>query len=246
MRETTYKGATITAMGHDGFRVDIAEMATSFAFDPYDLHGSSMGSESPRAESRGGEILPVDYVFVSHPHFDHCDISSIRKLLGPKSRIIAPNCCKGELGEFGDQVDYYSGDDKVTAGKLTYWAIPAYNIDKFRTPNEVFHPKELGGVGFVVEIPIDGSKNLRFYHAGDTDLVPEMEAVKKIDVAFLPISGTFVMTLDEAIKAAQLIEPDLAIPMHYGKILGSVAEANRFQNLLHDKTQVAVLSTQDY
>jgi L-ascorbate metabolism protein UlaG (beta-lactamase superfamily) len=229
MRETVYKGATITALGHDGFRVEVAEPAISFAFDPYDV---------------SGEIAPVDFIFISHPHFDHCDVSSIRKLLGPKSRIIAPNCCQGELSEFTDQVDYFSGDEKVTAGKLTYWAIPAYNIDKFRTPNEVFHPRELGGVGFVVEIPIDGSKNLRFYHAGDTDLVPEMEAVKKIDVAFLPISGTFVMTLDEAIKATQLIEPDLAIPMHYGKILGSVAEANRFQNLLHDKTQVAVLSTE--
>ena len=229
MRETTYKGATIMALGHDGFRIDVAEPQVSFAFDPYDLTG---------------EVTPVDFVFVSHSHFDHCDISSIRKLLGPKSRIIAPQCCNSELQEFASQLDIYTGPDKVTVGKITYWAIPAYNVDKFRTPNEVFHPKELGGVGFVVEIPIEGSKNLRFYHAGDTDLVPEMEEVKKIDVAFLPISGTFVMTLDEAIKATELIEPDLAIPMHYGKILGSVAEANRFQNLLHDKTNVAVLSTE--
>lgn len=228
MKETTYKGATITALGHDGFRVEVAEPQVSFAFDPYDLNG---------------ETTPVDFVFVSHSHFDHCDVSSIRKLLSPKTRIVAPQCCNNELREFANQLDLYTGEDKISAGNITYWAIPAYNVDKFRTPNEVFHPKELGGLGFVVEIPLVGSKNLRFYHAGDTDLVPEMEEVKKIDVAFLPISGTFVMTLDEAIKATQLIEPDLAIPMHYGKILGSVAEANRFQNLLHDKTQVAVLST---
>jgi L-ascorbate metabolism protein UlaG (beta-lactamase superfamily) len=220
MRETVYKGATITALGHDGFRVEVAEPAISFAFDPYDV---------------SGEIAPVDFIFISHPHFDHCDVSSIRKLLGPKSRIIAPNCCQGELSEFTDQVDYFSGDEKVTAGKLTYWAIPAYNIDKFRTPNEVFHPRELGGVGFVVEIPIDGSKNLRFYHAGDTDLVPEMEAVKKIDVAFLPISGTFVMTLDEAIKATQLIEPDLAIPMHYGEVVGTEEDALRFVQICEEE-----------
>lgn len=229
MRDTTYKGATITALGHDGFRVDVAEPQVSFAFDPYDLLG---------------EVTPVDFVFVSHSHFDHCDISSIRKLLGPKTRVIAPQCCQGELQELTSQLDTYTGEDKVTAGKITYWAIPAYNTDKFRTPNEVFHPRDLGGVGFVVEIPIEGSKNLRFYHAGDTDFVPEMEQVKKIDVAFLPISGTFVMTLEEAIKATEMIEPDLAIPMHYGKILGSVAEANRFQNMLHDKTNVAVLSTE--
>ena len=141
MRETTYKGATITALGHDGFRVEIAQPAVSFAFDPFDLRG---------------EVTPVDYVFVSHSHFDHCDISSIRKLLGPKSRVIAPPCCHSELQEFTDQLDIYTGTDKVAIGKITYWAIPAYNLDKFRTPNEVFHPKELGGVGFVVEIPMEG------------------------------------------------------------------------------------------
>jgi len=224
MKTTSYQGANITALGHDGFRIDYTEPALSFAFDPYDLHG---------------ETEPVDYVFVSHPHFDHCDVSSIRKLLGPKTRIVAPECCRSELQEFGDQVDLYAGKDKVITDKLTYWAIPAYNVNKFRTPTEVFHPQELGGVGFVVEV-----SKTRFYHAGDTDFIPEMETIKKIDVAFLPISGTFVMTLDEAIKATELIEPDLAVPMHYGKILGSVAEANRFQNLLHDKTKVAVLSTE--
>ena len=224
MKQTTYKDSTITALGHDGFRIEYAEPALSFVFDPYDLHG---------------EVEPVDYIFVSHPHFDHCDVSSIRKLLGPKTRIVAPECCKGELVEFGEQVDLYPGKEKVAGDKLTYWAIPAYNVNKFRTPTEVFHPRELGGLGFVVEVG-----KTRFYHAGDSDFIPEMETIKKIDVAFLPISGTFVMTLDEAIKAAEMIEPDLAIPMHYGKILGSVAEANRFQNLLRDKTNVAVLSTE--
>lgn len=229
MHDTTYKRATITALGHDGFRVDFAEPKISFAFDPYDLTG---------------EVEPVDFVFISHPHFDHCDVSSIRKLLGSRTRVVAPECCRAQLKDFEGQLDIFEGKDKVAKDKLSYWAIPAYNIDKFRTPTEVFHPRELGGVGFVVEVPMENSKNVRFYHAGDTDLVPEMEEVKKIDVAFLPISGTFVMTLEEAIKAAELIEPDLAIPMHYGKILGSVAEANRFQNLLKEKLSVAVLSTE--
>lgn len=229
MREIIYEGATITALGHDGFRVDFVKQKLSFVFDPYDLTG---------------ENEPVDFIFISHPHFDHCDVSSIRKLLKPDTRLIAPECCVNELQEFAKQLDLYRGNDKVTTNLLIYWAIPAYNINKFRTPTEVFHPQALGGVGFVVEIPIKQSKNIRFYHAGDTDLVPEMEKVKKINVAFLPISGTFVMTLEEAIKATQLIEPDLAIPMHYGKILGSVADANRFQNLLRDKINVAVLSTE--
>src|SRR3989338_9509443 len=229
MRETNYKNFKITALCHDGFLVENEEQNISFAFDPYDVKG---------------EVAPVDYIFVSHSHFDHCDASSIRKLLGPKTKIVAPACCEEELKEFGSQWVTYAGEEKIKDDKVTYWAIPAYNIDKFRTPTEVFHPKELGGVRFAVEIPVDGSKNVRFYHAGDTDMIPEMESVKKIDVAFLPISGTFVMTLEEGIKAAEMIEADLTIPMHYGKILGSVAEANRFQNTLRGKTEVAVLSTE--
>lgn len=229
MKETVYKGATIIALGHDGFRVELASPNVSFAFDPYDLYG---------------EIAPVDFIFITHPHFDHCDVSSIRKLLKTTTKIVAPQSCAEELREFVGQLEIYQPPDKVTTGAITYWTIPAYNLDKFRTPSEVFHPKELGGVGFVVEVLIENAKNLRFYHAGDTDLIPEMAAVKKIDVAFLPISGTFVMTLDEAIKAAELIEPDLVIPMHYGKLLGSVSDAYRFQNKLGGKVAVAILSTE--
>lgn len=228
MKQTNYQDFAITALGHDGFRVDSEVFKLSFIFDPYDLKG---------------EHEPVDYIFISHPHFDHCDPNSIRKLLTPKTIIVAPTCCQGELEEFKDNFQAYDGKDKVEKPNLSYWAIPAYNIDKFRTPTEVFHPRELGGVGFVIEIPREGKKNIRFYHAGDTDMIPEMEGVKKIDVAFLPISGTFVMTFEEAIKAAEMIEADLTIPMHFGKLLGSVGDANRFQNLLHDKLHVAVLST---
>jgi len=229
MRSTNYQDTVITALGHDGFRVDIPNKELSFVFDPFDLKG---------------EQEPADFVFVSHLHFDHCDPTSIKKFITKKTKVIAPNNCRETLAEITDSVVFYEGKDKVTNDKLTYWAIPAYNINKFRTPNEVFHPRELGGVGFIVEVEMEGSKNIRFYHAGDTDFIEEMKEIKKTDVAFLPISGTFVMTLEEAIQAAETIEPDLVIPMHYGKILGSVAEANRYQNLLRDKIQVAVLSTE--
>lgn len=231
MKQGKYKGATITALGHAGFIVDYPERPLRFAFDPYDINGEE----------------PVDYIFVSHPHFDHCDPASIRKLLKPTTKIIAPTCCKNELGEFADQVELFGDKEKHETKAFTYWTIPAYNINKYRTPTEVFHPKELGGVGFVVELDADdGGPKIRYYHAGDTDMVPEMETLKKIDVAFLPISGTFVMTMDEAMKAAELIQPKLAIPMHFGKLLGSVGEATRFQNLLQDKVPVMVLSTVDY
>lgn len=225
MKQGTYDKATITALGHAGFVVDYTEQKFSLAFDPYDVK----------------EERAVDYIFVSHPHFDHCDANSIRKMLGPNTKIIAPQSCANELESFGAAVELIDDETKRESKSFKYWPIPAYNIDKFRTPSEVFHPKELGGVGWIVEV---GST--RWYHAGDTDLTPEMAELKKIDVAFLPISGTFVMTLDEARQAAETLKPDVVIPMHYGKLLGSVSEAYRFQNLLGDKVKVMVLSTEAY
>ncbi len=231
MKQATYKEARITALGHAGFIVELVEKKVSFAFDPYDLQG---------------EFDPVDYVFVSHPHFDHCDPASIRKLSGETTKIIAPNCCQQELADFGDAVEYIADDEKHETKAFTYWTIPAYNINKYRTPTEVFHPRELGGVGFIVEFEVPGGKNMRFYHAGDTDFTPEMAELKKVDVAFLPISGTFVMTLEEAVEAAESLEPKLAIPMHFGKLLGSSADANNFQKALQGKVPVTVLTTVDY
>lgn len=225
MKQGNFKGATITALGHAGFIVEFTEQKLRLAFDPYDI---------PAGE-------PVDYVFVSHPHFDHCDVASIRKIVKTTTTIIAPECCQNELAEFGTQVELLADKDKHTKKELTYWALPAYNINKYRTPNEVFHPKELGGVGFVVE-----AGSLRLYHAGDTDRIPEMETLKKLDIAFLPISGTFVMTVEEAVEAAQVLKPKLVVPMHFGKLLGSVGDANRFSNLLSGQIPVMVLTDAAY
>lgn len=227
MKSGSYDGATITAYGHAGFSVDYAEQKFSFAFDPYDI----TEAEPPK----------IDYIFVSHPHFDHCDPNSIRKLLKPTSKIIAPAACAKELEPFAERLELIDDKDKHESKHFKYWCVPAYNVDKFRTPNEVFHPQELGGVGWIVEVG-----QARYYHAGDTDFTPEVAALKKIDLAFLPISGTFVMTLEEAIKAAETLLPDVVVPMHYGKLLGSVSEAHRFQNLLRDKVKVMVLSTESY
>ncbi|MEX2361944.1 MAG: MBL fold metallo-hydrolase [Patescibacteria group bacterium] len=217
----SYKDATITALGHAGFIVDYPERKLRWAFDPFDITGHD----------------PVDYIFISHPHYDHCDPQSIKKLLGPRTRIIAPACCKKELEEFADNLEIIDDKEKHEDKQIIYWTTPAYNIDKFRTPSEVFHPKELGGVGWIVEVD-----RTRFYHAGDTDNIPEMANLKKIDVAFLPISGTFVMTCDEAVAAAKVIEPKAAVPMHYGKLLGSVVEATRFQNLLREDIPVIIVT----
>lgn len=222
MNQTTFEGATITALGHDGFLVEWPAQNLTIAFDPFQI--------APTEKK-------ADYIFISHGHFDHCDPDSIRKLSREKTTIVSPAAFQKELSEFGDVVVWYDGTDKVKLEKLSYWAVPAYNVNKFRTPTEVFHPKELGGVGFIVEV---GST--RIYHAGDTDITPEIATLKKIDIALLPVSGTYVMTVEEAVQAAELIQPKLAIPMHFGKVLGSAMDAHRFQTLLKGQVPVAILT----
>jgi L-ascorbate metabolism protein UlaG (beta-lactamase superfamily) len=101
--------------------------------------------------------------------------------------------------------------------------VPAYNLDKFRAPGQPFHPREAGYVGFIVTL--DG---VRYYHAGDTDAIPEMREVAT-DVALLPVSGTFVMTCEEACHACDLISAQVAVPMHYADIVGDEGGADRFR-----------------
>ena len=122
--------------------------------------------------------------------------------------------------------------DKVVFGDITIEVVPAYNLNKFREPGKPFHPKEDGKVGFILSIG-----GVRVYHAGDTDPIPEMRGFKT-DVALLPVSGTYVMTPEEAAEATRMIKPKLAIPMHYGAIVGSENDAEKFKQLAACPVQI--------
>jgi L-ascorbate metabolism protein UlaG (beta-lactamase superfamily) len=117
----------------------------------------------------------------------------------------------------------------LTVNGLKIEAVPAYNVDK------IFHPKANGWLGFIVEI-----EGVRVYHAGDTDFIPEMKDFQA-DIALLPVSGTCVMTADEAVEAAMAIAPRIVIPMHYVSIVGRDQDAVKFQDALGDKFEVIVL-----
>ena len=119
--------------------------------------------------------------------------------------------------------------ERIALGGLKIEAVPAYNT------NKDFHPKANGWLGFIIEI--DG---IRIYHAGDSDYIPEMKDLD-VDIALLPVSGTYVMDADEAVEAALAINPKLAIPMHYGAIVGDQSDATRFRDKLEGKIDVLVL-----
>ena len=120
--------------------------------------------------------------------------------------------------------------DRLALDGVTVEAVPAYNT------NKQFHTKDKELIGYIV-----GIGGARIYHAGDTDRIPEMKDFKNIDVALLPVSGTYVMTAEEAVQAALDIKPGVAIPMHYGAIVGGRADAERFARDLQGKVPVVIL-----
>ena len=168
-----------------------------------------------------GEPHDADLVLVGHPHFDHLDPADVAKVAKPDAVIVTVAECAEKLKSagVGAAVQVVKPGDRIQVKGAAIEAVPAYNLQKS------FHVKESGWVGFIVEL--DG---VRLYHAGDTDFIPEMKELKA-DVALLPVSGTYVMTAEEAAEAARAINPKVAVPMHYGAVVGTAADAQRFQKL---------------
>ncbi|MBI2578415.1 MAG: MBL fold metallo-hydrolase [Candidatus Aenigmarchaeota archaeon] len=146
----------------------------------------------------------ADYILVTHDHYDHCDAEKIKQVRKDSTIIISS---KAAAEKIQAQVVMKPGD--VYKHGIEVEAVPAYNVDKFRSPDMPFHPKG-AGLGFVVEI--DGK---RIYHAGDTDNITEMHELHRIDAALMPVGGTYTMTASEAGEAAAVIKPKFLIPMHY-------------------------------
>ncbi len=179
-------------------------------FDPYQIEGG------PTA----------DIICISHEHFDHCSPEDVSKIQGPDTVIVTERQSEGKLS--GDIRVMKPGDSLEVDG-VPIRAVASYNTHKD------FHPRNNGWLGFIVKI--DG---VSIYHAGDTDVIPEMKEIDA-DIALLPVSGTYVMTADEAVKAALTLQPKLAIPMHYGAIVGDESDAEKFKDALDGKVDVLIL-----
>jgi L-ascorbate metabolism protein UlaG (beta-lactamase superfamily) len=214
-------GIEIKWLGHASFKI---EKEQKIFIDPFQIR-------IPEKDA--------DLILITHDHFDHCSIDDIKMLVNKQAVIIASKMCRAKVDNFKSDVAkilYFAPEDRAKVNNAEIEAVPAYNINKFRAPGVVFHPKEMNYVGYIIEID-----KVRIYHAGDTDFIPEMNNFGKIDIALLPIGGTYTMNVEEAIEAVNAIRPKYAIPMHYGSIVGSDKDAEKFEKLASEYTKVIVM-----
>ena len=178
---------------------------------------------------------PADLVLVTHDHYDHLSPDDLKKVVTPETTILATPQCDQQLGMLGSRnITLMKPLEFFDYGDIRIETVYAYNINKFRSPGQPFHPKSYGGLGFVLDI-----YGTRIYHMGDTDNIPELAQLMRIDAALVPVSGTYVMTPEEAAVAMNIVKPKKAVPMHYGSIVGTDADAQRFKELA--KCEVVIL-----
>jgi L-ascorbate metabolism protein UlaG (beta-lactamase superfamily) len=162
-------------------------------------------------------VPAADIILVTHAHYDHCSPADVAKIRTAKTVVIGPREVAAKLPP---PVEVIAPGGTTTAFGVTVRAVPAYNI------GTRYHPKDAGNVGYLVSV-----RGVTYYDAGDTDFIPEMAGLAP-DVALLPVGGTYTMDAAEAARAARAIKPKVAVPMHYGTVVGTDADAARFASLL--------------
>jgi L-ascorbate metabolism protein UlaG (beta-lactamase superfamily) len=165
----------------------------------------------------------ADIILVTHSHFDHLSVEDIEKICTEDTTIVASQDCLDALERLPGHTVGIAPFQHANVNGVHIDAIPAYNISK------EFHPRDKNWNGYV--FVLDG---VRYYHPGDTDKIPEMSSVKT-DVAFLPVGGTYTMNYEQAAEAVSMFHPKIAVPIHYGRIVGSEDDAQKFVSLVGEK-----------
>ncbi len=200
-------GLELKWLGHAGFLIKNSKI---IYIDPYQI---KEGSEK------------ADIIFITHSHYDHCSYPDLSKIVKEGTKIVATPDCQSKIAKFSVpiKIEIIEPGQELDLGDISISAFPSYNINKH------FHPQDEAWVGYVIK-----TEGIVIYHAGDTDLIPEMQKLTgykqegKEFVALLPIGGRFTMSVDEAVEAATVIKPSLAIPMHWGTLIGDEEDAKEF------------------
>jgi L-ascorbate metabolism protein UlaG (beta-lactamase superfamily) len=166
----------------------------------------------------------ADIIFITHAHYDHFSAEDIAKIQTESTIIVATSDVTSKIGK--GTVTVVPGKS-YTIGRLTVKTVPAYNL------NKKFHPKGKNWVGYIITL----SNGQKIYHAGDTDSIPEIQTIKT-DIALLPCGGTYTMTARQAAEAANIFKPKVLIPMHWGDIVGSLADAEEVKKVFQGETMI--------
>ncbi|MFA4953494.1 MAG: MBL fold metallo-hydrolase [Candidatus Pacearchaeota archaeon] len=200
-------------LGHSGFLIRNSKI---IYIDPYNI--------------KGGE--KADVILITHSHYDHCSFADLNKIVKNGTKILLPADCQSKItrSEIPIQIEVVEPGQEIEIGDVKISTIPAYNLDK------PFHSKEEEWVGYLIKM-----NDVLIYHAGDTDKIPEMQKLTGFKqagnkfIALLPVGGRFTMSVEEAVEAAKLIKPSLAIPMHYGSVVGSEEDADEFVEMCEEE-----------
>ena len=174
----------------------------------------------------------ADIVFITHDHYDHYSEEDIDKVINENTTIIISEELLTQLLRKGinkNAIITVEPNKNYMVQGIKFETISAYNT------NKTFHPKENGWVGYIIII-----NGIRYYIAGDTDITEENKQVK-CDVAFVPVGGTYTMDFKEAASLINEIKPKIAIPIHYGSIVGTEQDAIDFIRLLHPEIKGIIL-----
>ena len=198
----------IRATGHDGFLIEWNNI--NIYIDPFKLAELTEEQQNYLKEHK------AHYIITTHPHFDHLSMEDINIIDTPETIIFAPGCCKSLQKKPHWKV--LNVGDKIEENGIIFEGVHAYNT------NKQFHTKEMKFIGVILTI-----EGKRIYHAGDTDVIEEMKAFEHLNVALLPVSGTYTMTAEEAVVCAkEYVKSDIYVPMHYDRIVGDAEMANHF------------------
>jgi L-ascorbate metabolism protein UlaG (beta-lactamase superfamily) len=152
-------------------------------------------------------------VLVSHSHYDHYSAEDVSKVAAEGTKIVGPS----DVASQQKNSQPLAPGETVEIDGVRISGVASYN------PAKQFHPKGNQWLGFVIELD-----SVRIYYAGDTELIDEMRRLGDIDIALLPVGGTYTMDADQAVSAVDAIKPKKAIPYHWGDIVGSRTDADRF------------------